>query len=35
MIPLVDAEDLDYPLNKLTGLGQALAPHAPKVADSA
>jgi uncharacterized protein (DUF2336 family) len=31
----VDAEDLDYLLNKLTELGQALAPHAPKVADSA
>jgi len=27
----VDAEDLDYLLNKLTELGQALAPHAPKV----
>jgi uncharacterized protein (DUF2336 family) len=29
----VDQEDLDYLLNKLTELGQALAPHAPKVAD--
>lgn len=31
----VDQEDLDYLLNKLTELGQALAPHAPKVADTA
>jgi len=31
----VDQEDLDYLLNKLTDLGQTLAPHAPKVADRA
>jgi len=30
----VGAEDLDYLLNKLTELGQALAPSAPKVADT-